>query len=38
MEEIKIVEYNHSLAGQVADMWNKSFDSWGGRRGCDKAA
>jgi len=30
MEEIKIVEYNHSLAGQVADMWNKSFDSWGG--------
>ncbi len=26
---MKIVEYNHELAQQVADMWNKSGDNWG---------
>lgn len=28
--EIKIVQYNHNLAGEVADMWNNSRDGWGG--------
>ncbi|RAV01481.1 GNAT family N-acetyltransferase [Paenibacillus sp. YN15] len=27
---IRIVEYNHSYAAAVADMWNKSLGSWGG--------
>ena len=26
---MKIVEYNHSYAALVADMWNKSSSSWG---------
>jgi len=28
---MKIVEYNHSYASKVADMWNNSSSSWGGR-------
>ena len=27
---IEIVEYSHPYAAGVADMWNKSADSWGG--------
>jgi ribosomal protein S18 acetylase RimI-like enzyme len=27
---IRIVEYNHSYAAAVADMWNRSTESWGG--------
>jgi len=27
---VKIVEYDESLAAALADMWNKSGDSWGG--------
>lgn len=30
MSEIKIVEYNETLAQKVADMWNDSADGWGG--------
>lgn len=30
MNEIKIVEYNESLAQKVADMWNDSSEGWGG--------
>lgn len=30
MEEIKIVEYEPSLAAAVADMWNKSSSGWNG--------
>ncbi len=30
MGNIKIVEYHKGLAAQVADMWNKSHDGWGG--------
>ena len=26
---MKIVEYNNKLAGQVAEMWNKSGSNWG---------
>lgn len=29
-ETIRIVEYDPSLAGAVADMWNRSNESWGG--------
>lgn len=28
--EIKIVEYDHSFAAGVADMWNRSTGNWGG--------
>lgn len=27
---VRIVEYDDSMAGAIADMWNKSGDSWGG--------
>ncbi len=27
---VRIVEYNHSYAAAVADMWNRSMESWGG--------
>ncbi|MFM9328939.1 GNAT family N-acetyltransferase [Paenibacillus mesotrionivorans] len=27
---VRIVEYNHSYAAAVADMWNRSTESWGG--------
>ena len=27
---VRIAEYDESLAGAIADMWNKSGDSWGG--------
>lgn len=30
--KIRIVEYDTSLAGKVAEMWNKSQDGWGGER------
>jgi ribosomal protein S18 acetylase RimI-like enzyme len=30
MVDFRIVEYDPSLAEAVADMWNKSGDSWGG--------
>jgi ribosomal protein S18 acetylase RimI-like enzyme len=30
MQEIRIVEYSHSLAEKVADMWNKSAEGWNG--------
>ena len=30
MAEFKIVEYNSTHAAAVADMWNRSGDSWGG--------
>ncbi|NLO38347.1 MAG: GNAT family N-acetyltransferase [Ruminiclostridium sp.] len=30
MEEIRIVEYDHSLAEKIADMWGKSADGWNG--------
>jgi ribosomal protein S18 acetylase RimI-like enzyme len=29
-QEYKIVEYDHSYATAVADMWTRSGDSWGG--------
>ena len=28
--EFKIIEYDHSYAPAVADMWTRSGDSWGG--------
>ena len=30
---IRIVEYENSLAATIADMWNKSAESWGGGTG-----
>lgn len=30
MGDIRIVNYDHSYAGRVADMWNKSVNNWGG--------
>lgn len=30
MSDFEIVEYDHSYAAALADMWNKSGDSWGG--------
>lgn len=29
-KDIRVVEYDHSHAKAVADMWNRSRDSWGG--------
>lgn len=29
-EQIRIIEYDPSYAGAVADMWNRSNESWGG--------
>lgn len=30
MNDIKIVKYDHSYASEVADMWNRSGENWGG--------
>ena len=30
MEKIRIIEYDPSYAGAVAEMWNRSNESWGG--------
>lgn len=30
MEQIRIIEYDPSYAAAVADMWNRSNESWGG--------
>ena len=30
MPDFEIIEYDQSYAGALADMWNKSGDSWGG--------
>ncbi|AOZ91190.1 GNAT family N-acetyltransferase [Paenibacillus crassostreae] len=30
MEQIRIIEYDPSYAGAVAEMWNRSNESWGG--------
>lgn len=29
-EQIRIIEYDSSYAGAVAEMWNRSNESWGG--------
>ena len=31
MKEIKIIDYRKEYAAGLADMWNKSADSWGGK-------
>lgn len=31
-KKIDIVEYHPGLAAKVADMWNKSYEGWGGER------
>ena len=28
--KIKLVEYNHSYAAAIAEMWGRSSDGWGG--------
>lgn len=30
LEQIRIIEYDHSYAAALADMWNRSNESWGG--------
>lgn len=30
IDQIHIVEYDHSYAASLADMWNRSNESWGG--------
>ncbi|WP_342552321.1 GNAT family N-acetyltransferase [Paenibacillus sp. FSL R7-0652] len=30
IDQIQIVEYDHSYAASVAEMWNRSNESWGG--------
>jgi len=31
MQDVRIVEYDHSYAGAVAEMWSRSSEGWNGQ-------